>query len=130
MTSAPNIRGPLGRIATILLLCVAGSAGAQSQPSPLDLRLPQLPEPHAQESPAANIPDQRATDTATSVHGAFSTGIGYSKAYGNSTVNTAELDVTKQYDSGRALDLHIDVLHSTGLPSVAPRDYVSRYPGY
>jgi hypothetical protein len=113
-------------IAATLLALAAASVSAQTQP-PLDLRLHQLPDPQASERIAT--PDQQAVDTQTSVHGSFSTGIGYSKNYGNSTVNTAELDVSTRYDSGRALDLHIGVLHSTGLPGPAPRDYVSRYPG-
>jgi len=108
------------------LLAIAASVSAQTQP-PLDLRLHQLPDPQASERIAT--PDQQAVDTETSVHGSFSTAIGYSKNYGNSTVNTAELDMSKRYDSGRAIDLHIGVLRSTGLPGPAPRDYVSRYPG-
>ncbi len=106
---------------------VAGSALAQSQPSSLDLRLPQPPDAGAN---VGTTPDEHAADTATSIHGSFSTGVGYSKAYGNSTVTAAELDVNKAYDNGKSLNLHIDVLHSTGLPGPLPRDYVSRYPGY
>jgi hypothetical protein len=112
-------------IAATLLMLAAASVSAQTQP-PLDLRLHPLPDPLAGEHIAT--PAQQAVDSGTSVHGSFSTGIGYSKNYGNSTVNTAELDVSKQYESGRAIDLHIGVLHSTGLPTTAPHDYVSRYP--
>lgn len=115
-----------GVIAVTLLALAAASVSAQTQP-PLDLRLRPLPDPQAGEHVAT--PDQRAVDTGASVHGSFSTGIGYSKNYGNSTINTAELDVSKQYDSGRAIDLHIGVLRSTGLPNASPRDYVSRYSG-
>jgi len=114
-----------GVIAATLLALAAAPVSAQTQP-PLDLRLRQLPDPQAGERIAT--PDQQAVDTGTSVHGSFSTGIGYSKNYGNSTVTTADLDVSKQYDSGRAIDLHVGVLHSTGLPATAPQDYVSRYP--
>ena len=120
------------RIAAILLMFVAGLAWAQAQPSSLDLQLPQPPDTPVDVSRGGAAPDDDASraDTATSVHGSFTTGIGYSKTYGNSTVNAAELDVNKQYDNGKTLNLHIDVLHSTGLPNVSPRDYVSRYPGY
>ena len=128
MITGTNIRHPHSRLATILVL-VAAVACAQ-QPSPLDLRLHPQPDRIPRSGPGATTPDERAVDTSTSVHGGFSTEIGYSKPYGNSTVNTAELDVNKQYDNGRSLDLHIEVLHSTGLPSASPHDYVSRYPGY
>lgn len=121
-------RIPIGRsrsrIAAILLAFVAGVASAQTQPPSLDLR---LPDPDLS-SGAVAVPGQHVADMATSVHGSFTTGIGYSKNYGNSTVNAAELDVTKQYESGRVLDLHIGVLRSTGLPGAASQDYVSRYP--
>ena len=92
-----------GVIAATLLALAAAPVSAQTQP-PLDLRLRQLPDPQAGERIAT--PDQQVVDTGTSVHGSFSTGIGYSKNYGNSTVTTADLDVSKQYDSGRAIDLH------------------------
>jgi hypothetical protein len=127
MTAGTNTRRPNIRLAFSVLMFVAGSALAQTQPSSLDLRLPQPLDAGAQVS---TTPGEYAADTATSVHGSFTTGIGYSKTFGNSTVNAAELDVNKQYDNGRVLNLHIDVLRSTGLPGAAPRDYVSRYPGY
>lgn len=127
MTAGTNTRRPKLRLACSLLMFAAGSALAQTQPSPLDLRLPQPLDAGGQVS---TTPDEQVADTATSVHGSFTTGIGYSKTFGNSTVNAAELDVNKQYDNGRALNLHIDVLRSTGLPGPVPRDYVSRYPGY
>ena len=126
ITPRTTLRGRRRRIAAILLALAAALASAQTQHPSLDLRLRPLPE--ATDGSLA-VPDQQAVDTATSVHGSFTTGIGVSKNYGNSTVNAAELDVTRQYENGRALDLHIGVLHSTGLPAAAPRDYVSRYPG-
>lgn len=128
MTAGTNTQRPDIRLALALLIFVAGSAVAQTPPSSLDLRLPQPRDADTREGTAT--PDEYSADSATSVHGSFSTGIGYSKAYGNSTVTAAELDVTKQYDSGKTLNLHIDVLRSTGLPGALPRDYVSRYPGY
>lgn len=128
MTAGTNIRRLRGGVAVTLMALLAGPAWAQTQPSPLDLRLPQLPDSRI--SSDTNTPEERAADTATSVHGSFTTGVGYSKAYGNSTLNAAELDVNKQYDNGKTLNLHIDVLRSTGLPGALPPDYVSRYPGY
>jgi hypothetical protein len=130
MTANTNIPHLHGRIAVFLLVFLAGSAWAQTVPSSLNLQLPELPDLRYEASQDAATPDEYAADTSTSVHGSFTTGIGYSKTYGNSTVNAAELDVNKQYDNGKTLNLHIDVLHSTGLPNVSPRDYVSRYPGY
>lgn len=136
MTAGTNTRPLDIRIAAILLVFVAGSVWAQSQPQPpsLDLRLPQPPDARAGISQDAatsdDYDDSSGADAGTSVHGGFTTGIGYSKAYGNSTVNAADLDVSKRYDSGKVLNLHIDVLRATGLPSGSPRDYVSRYPGY
>lgn len=124
---ATTTRYPSILIAAALLIFIAGSAVAQQA---LNLQLPELPESGAQVSQDVSKPEEYAADTATSVHGSFTTGIGYSKAYGNSTLNAAELDVNKQYDDGKTLNLHIDVLHSTGIPSGSPRDYVTRYPGY
>ena len=127
MTSGTNIRTRDLRRALLLLMFLGASASAQTQPSTLDLRLPRPPDAGAQ---VGTTPDEYAADTATSVHGSVTSGIGYSKAYGNSTVNAADIDVNKQFDNGRALNLHIDVLRSTGLPGPLPRDYVSRYPGH
>ena len=114
----------------IALALFATCAAAQTSP-PLDLRLPQSPDAPASGSEGGVArPGVYVADTATSVHGSFTTGIGYSKAFGTSTINAADLDVSKQYDDGKTLNLHIDVLRSTGLPAAAPRDYVSRYNGY
>ena len=116
-----SVRGPV-----LALALFATCAQAQVSPS-LDLRLPHSPDAPVLDSQHDATPGVYVADTATSVHGTFSSGIGYSKAFGTSTINTADLDVNKQYDDGRTLNLHIDVLHSTGLPTAAPRDYVSRY---
>ena len=125
ISASTAIRRPCRRIAAIVLALVAGVASAQTPQPPLDLRLRPLPD---LTDGGVAVPGQRAADTDTSVHGSFTTGIGYSKNYGNSTVNEAELDVTKQYENGRTLDFHMGVLRSTGLPGAAPQDYVSRYP--
>jgi hypothetical protein len=128
MTAGNSLRTPNGRVTTLLFAILACSASAQTPPSPLDLRLQPLPTQQPETGPAVATPDEYGTDNAATVHGAFTTGVGYSKDYGNSTFSAAELDVNKQYDNGRALNLHIDVQHSKG-PGVVPRDYVSRYPG-
>ena len=111
--------------AAIATAWLAAPAIAQDQAPPLDLRLHELPLA-AEDVPA---PSDYSADTDTAVHGSFTTGIGYSKNFGNSTYNAAELDVSKQTDSGRVVDLHIGVQRSTGLPYyAAPPDYVRRYP--
>lgn len=118
------------RIAAILLVCVAGSA--QAQQSPLNLQLPQPPDARADVNQDAATPDEYddpdSADTGVSVHGSLTAGVGYSKTYGNSTMNAAELDVSKRYDDGKTLDLHIGAMRSTGFPTVAPRGFGSRYP--
>ena len=130
LTTGTKSRQMRIRIATILFGFVASCTWAQTQPNSLNLQLPQQPDLRPEISQDAATTDEHAADTDTSVHGSFTTGIGYSKTYGNSTVSAAELDVNKQYDNGKTLNLHIEALHSTGLPDVSPRDYVSRYPGY
>ena len=122
-----NSRYPCILIAAASMMLFAASATAQQ---PLNLQLPEPRENGAQISQDVSTPQEYSADTATSVHGSFTTGIGYSKTYGNSTLNEAELDVNKRYDDGKSLNLHIDVLHGTGIPGGPPRDYVSRYPGY
>jgi hypothetical protein len=120
------------RIAAILLVFVAGSAWAQAQQSPLDLQLPRPPDARADVSQDAatadDYGDPDSADTGVSVHGSFTAGVGYSKTYGNSTVNAAELDVSKRYEDGKTLDLHIGAMRSTGFPTVSPRGFGSRYP--
>jgi hypothetical protein len=133
MTADSNTRFMKIRIAAILLVCVAVSAEAQTQPPPLNLQLPQAPAygdtgPGA--TPSDDYDDASGTGTGTSVHGSFTSGVGYSKAYGNSTFNAAELNVSKQYGDGKTLDMHFDVTRITGLPAVAPRCFGSPYCGY
>ena len=68
-------------------------------------------------------------DKATTVHGSFTTGIGYTKGYGTSTMNAAELDISSQYGDGKTFDMRINVQQSRGLPG-AYYGYGSRYRGY
>jgi hypothetical protein len=130
MATGIDIRHLNVRIVLASLVFLAGSVSAQTQAPSLNLQLPQQSDARTALDEDVAKPDEYAADTATSVHGSFTTGVGYSKTYGNSTFNAAELDVNKQYDSGRTLNLHIDVLRSTGMPLGPPRDYVTRYPGY
>ena len=97
-------------------------------PPPLDSQLPAA-SPHEYIGGNPGAPDDYdgdPADSGTSVHGAFTTGVGYSKAYGNSSVSAAELDVTKHYDNGKTIDTYIDVTRSTGVPTIAPRRYGDR----
>jgi hypothetical protein len=133
MTAALNTRFMNIRIGAILLVCVAASAGAQTQPPPLNLQLPQAPaytDTNDGATPSGDYDDANGTDTGTSVHGSFTAGVGYSKNYGNSTYNSAELDVSKQYGDGKTLDMHFDVTRITGVPAIAPRCVGSPYCGY
>ena len=120
-TRIPWMRCAAAAIATALL---AAPAIAQDQAAPLDLRLHELPL----SADDVSAPSDYDADTETRVHGSVTTGIGYSKNFGNSTYNAAELDVRKQTDSGRVVDLHIGVQRTTGLPYASPPDYVRRYP--
>jgi len=83
------------------------------------------------DSPGAYYGDVSGNDAdkATSVHGSFTTGIGYTKGYGTSTMNAAELDISSQYGDGNTFDMHINVQQNRGLPG-AYYGYGSRYRGY
>ena len=119
---------PLRRSAAIVLALFATAAFAQTPPPALDLQLHDLQQPTDDDEAASSDFGAGAGDDKASVHGSFTTGIGYSKNFGNSTYNAAELDVSKQTDDGRAVDFRIAVQRSTGLPYGAPPDYVRRYP--
>ena len=112
--------------AAISLTLLAATAFAQTPPPALDLQLHDLQQASDDDDAASS--DFGAGDTTTSVHGSFTTGIGYSKNFGNSTYNAAELDVSKRTDDGRAVDFHIAVQRTTGLSYASPPDYVRRYP--
>lgn len=134
-----------GAIAVFFTAACASAAFAQSAPPaqataaapaaqpavPLQLQVPRQP---VQEAPAASdnaIVDAQDSGANTGddkhgpqVHGSFTTGIGYSKGYGTSTMNAAELDVSGQTDSGRTYDMHLHVIQSNG-PGFSP--YVGYY---
>lgn len=83
------------------------------------------------DSPGAYYGDVSGNDAdkATTVHGSFTTGIGYTKGYGTSTMNAAELNISSQNGDGNTFDMHINVQQSRGLPG-AYYGYGSRYRGY
>jgi len=127
-------------IAASLSLC-AGFAFAQTpapapkaaQAPPLDLQVPTEDPANSSaaggaDSPGAYYGDVSGNDAdkATTVHGSFTTGIGYSKGYGTSTMNAAELDISSQYGDGKTFDMRINVEQSRGLPG-GYYGYGSRY---
>jgi hypothetical protein len=111
-------------VAALSLALLASAALAQTPPPALDLQLHDLPQPSDDDAAPADF----ATDGGTSVHGSFTSGIGYSKNFGNSTFNAAELNVSRRTDDGGNVDLHVAVARSTGMPYASPPDYVRRYP--
>lgn len=94
------------------------SAQAGQLATPLQLQVPMQP---FQEAPPASS-DNAIVDaldngvgndeSGPQVHGSFTTGIGYSKGYGTSTMNAASLDISGQTDSGRTYDVQIHVMQS------------------
>lgn len=117
-------------------------ANAPAATAPLELRLPpsdlQTSRPFGgADSPGAYYGDHGgdAEDgedpDAAQVHGSFTTGIGYSKGYGTSTMNAADLNISKQYDDGKTVDMHIHLEQNKG-PGFFPYGgyYGPRYRGY
>jgi len=135
-----------GAIALFSALVCANSAAAQSAVStqvaptqaaqtatPLQLQVPTPPVQDAPPAPSDNAivdaQDSGSTNDGKQgpqVHGSFTTGIGYSKGYGTSTMNAADLDVSGQTDSGRSYDMHLHVMQSKG-PGFGPYGYGPRY---
>ena len=123
-----------------LLLCLglfaASHAAAQAAGQPLDLRVPDQPNPYAVESgPQRDPPGTYYGDTSgrpassglageaevddgkAKVWGSFTTGIGHSKGYGTSHYNAAEVNVSKSFGEGErpnAVNLQIRVEQSDG----------------
>lgn len=116
---------------------VTASTEEAKSATPLQLDVPAQP---LRDTPAAgsdnaivDANDSRADNgnPGPQVHGSFTTGIGYSKGYGTSTMNAADLDIRGQTDSGRTYDVQIHVMQGKG-PGVGPYrgDYGPRYRGY
>lgn len=131
--------------AGVVLLCASAASAqvtvAEQGAAPIDpvtasapLKL-QLPDPGSQplslaggeDSPGEYYGDHGKDDDGVSVHGSFTTGVGYSKGYGTSTLNAAELHISKQYDDGKTVDMHINVEKTKG-PGFSP--YAYPYGGY
>jgi hypothetical protein len=115
-------------LAAIALIAFAAPAIGQDPAPPLDLRLPESPVSPDPPDDASTPGDFGTGAGATTVHGSFTSGVGYSKGFGNSTFNAADLDVSATTAAGGVVDMHIGVQHSTGMPYAAPPDFVGRYP--
>jgi hypothetical protein len=101
----------------------AGQAAATA-PLKLDLPAADLQAPsQAEEADAPGVYyGDDGSDDSVQVHGSFTTGIGYSKGYGTSTMNAAEVHVSKQYDDGKTFDMQINLQQSKG-PGFYPYGY-------
>ena len=105
----------------------ATSSWAQSPAASLDLQVPpsQVASPSAPATKAADEPGKYYGDVGGKgdaasdirISGSFSTGIGYSKAFGTGFSNAADLDMSKQYGDGKTFNLHIGVSKSSGFPN-------------
>ncbi|MGB3393170.1 MAG: hypothetical protein WA956_06435 [Stenotrophomonas sp.] len=121
----------------IFLACVLApfAAAQDAAPGALDLRVPQAPlrymsDPSYQsDAPGTFYGDHSgprpkrdagaaAGDDGLQVHGAISTGIGYSKALGNSHWTSADINLGKDYTTEegktRRLDLNIHISQGKG----------------
>ena len=128
---------------SLILTCLLAPAAAMAQnsaattPGALDLSVPQAPLRYLGDAPtyrndppgtyygdrSGPRPRKQATaatasDDTLQVHGAISTGIGYSKAFGNSHWTAADINLGKTYttDEGnsRRVDLNIHVSQGKG----------------
>ncbi|MEP7041948.1 MAG: hypothetical protein ABI843_02730 [Dokdonella sp.] len=116
----------------------AMSATPPAAAAPLDLRVPVADPANSTAAGGADTPGAyygdvsgNDVDNAAQIHGSFTTGIGYSKGYGSSTMNAAELDISKQDGDGNRFDVHINVEQSRG-PGFGGYEgyYGPRYRGY
>jgi len=118
---AVAVLSALGLCASFARAQATTDATAQQSAAPLQLQLPAQP---VQEVPAASDnaivdaqdshPDEDDAKRGPQVHGSFTTGIGYSKGYGTSTMNAADLSISGQTDSGRTYDMQIHLMQSKG----------------
>ena len=130
--AVPGVIALFSSVACASLACA--QAVTSTQPAaPLQLQVPTRPvEAISPAAPADNAivdaQDSAATGekSGPQVHGSFTTGIGYLKGYGTSTMNAADLDVSGQTDSGRSYDMHLHVMQSKG-PGFSPYAYGLRY---
>lgn len=131
------VPGAVALLSTSCCLCAnfafaQSAAPAQAAPAqvaqPLQLQMPTQPlremPPDADSGNAIvdamdSGADGDADNKGPQLHGSFSTGIGYSKGYGTSTMNAADLDISGQTDSGRTYDVQIHLMQSKG-PGFGP----------
>lgn len=66
---------------------------------------------------------------AAEVHGSVTTGIGYSKGYGTSTMSAVDLQISKPYGDGKTFDMQIHLEKTKG-PGFSPYSYGYPYGGY
>lgn len=136
-----------------LLLCLglfaASHATAQAADQPLDLRVPEQPNPYAAEpGPQRDPPgtyygdtsgkpafpgldgEVEADDGKARVWGSFATGIGHTKGYGTSHFSAAEINVSKSFGEGErknSVNLQINVEQGDG-PAFGGPAFGGRYP--
>ncbi len=131
-------------IRPLILLCLAtapgialGSAAGATAPqsnSGLDLSVPQEPlrylnDPTLEKDPPGTYYGDKSgprvtgdataadvTDDKMKVSGSFTTGIGYSKGYGNTHYNAATLNLSKNYtnDEGKTTGVNVNIHVSEG----------------
>ena len=120
----------------LVLFAAASPALALAADAPLDLRVPEQPNPYAAEpGPQRDPPGTYYGDTSgkpassglaeaevvddgkAKVWGSFTTGIGHSKGYGTSHFNAAEVNVSKSFGEGensKTFNLQINVEQGDG----------------
>jgi hypothetical protein len=124
--------GPVA-CAAIALCLGAGIAQAQTDASsstaatpssaPLQLQVPAQPLEAVAPNETSDNAVVDAQDSATGsdgkrgpqVHGSFTAGIGYSKGYGTSTLQAADLDISSESEGGNTYDVRIHVMQTKGL---------------
>lgn len=107
--------------------------------APLDLQVPPpKAEWNADAVPNADAPGKYYGDveggaddaSRTRVWGSVSLGIGHSNAFGTGESVGADLNMSRQLDDGRQVDLHIQVERSSGFPGSLRYGYGPLYRGY
>jgi hypothetical protein len=106
----------------------ATSSSASTPPAqsatPLQLQMPAQPISAVSPAETSDNAVVDAQDSAADgndgkrgpqVHGSFTAGIGYSKNYGTSTLQAADLDISSESESGNTYDVRIHVMQTKGL---------------
>jgi hypothetical protein len=101
----------------------AASSPPVQPAAPLQLQMPAQPVSavapgETSDNAIVDAQDSAADDEGRhgpQVHGSFTAGIGYSKGYGTSTLQAADLDISGESDSGRTYDVRIHVMQTKGL---------------